>query len=344
MFVLSELDININENTGKEQNIKNEISAKEKVEQSQGTYIKREKRDVILKKLGTCYIRIKKPEKASFPVEVEDCYQQGRVRLYMYQMLGENIAFEDLQLVYTGKNRKRIFAQFKKETSISYESESNNKNTAILSFPVDKIYGYCLYEDEHYIYIACKKPNEVYDKIIVLDAGHGGKDTGTDALSGNWSEAEYNLDFVKKIEEQWSEEDAKLYLTRWDDTKISLKKRVEFANRLSADYFVSIHCNSSDETGGNGLEALYKTNQYKTSSKQMAKLCLEQLSFTTGMPNRGALNGQSIYIIRNAKMPTVLLEMGFLTDKGDLAYLKKEDNRTKMAEAVCSAIRKGMKQ
>ena len=43
-------------------------------------------------------------------------------------------------------------------------------------------------------------------------------------------------------------------------------------------------------------------------------------------------------------MPTVLLEMGFLTDKADLAYLKKEENRTKMAEAVCSAIRKGMKQ
>lgn len=342
MFVISEFGIN--KNAGEEQNIKKEISAKEKVEQSQGAYLKCEKREEILKKLGDCYIRIQKPQNVSFPVELEDCYQQGRVRLYMYQMLGENISFEDLQLVYTGENSKKVLAQFKKETSISYELESNNKNTAILSFSVDKIYGYCLYEDEQYIYIACKKPSEVYDKIIVLDAGHGGKDTGTDALSGNWSEADYNLDFVKKIEQQWSEDDAKLYLTRWDDTKVSLKKRVEFANALSADYFVSIHCNSSDETGGYGLEALYKTNQYKTSSKQMARTCLEQLSFTTGMPNRGALNGQSIYIIRNAKMPTVLLEMGFLTDKGDLAYLKKEENRTKMAEAVCSAIRKGMKQ
>lgn len=343
MFVVSTFHLDITgsrlEETGAYDNT---VSAKEKWKQEEGSYLQCEKRVDILKKVGKYYIQIRKPQNTNYSVRLEDCYQEKRVRLYLYGVQKQSLSFDDLEVVCQGKNKKKIYECFQTGTSISYEEQSEKKSTAILSFQVDKIYGYCLYEDSKYIYLACKNPKEVYNKIIVLDAGHGGKDTGTDAVTGNWPESYYNLDFVKKIEEQWSEKDGKVYITRWNDKRCSLQSRVRFANSVSADYFISIHCNSSDEAGGSGLEALYKSNQYKEESKQMAQICLEELTKATGMTNRGALNGQEIFIIRKAKMPTVLLEMGFLTSREDVIYLQSEDNRVKMAKTVCNAIRKGM--
>ena len=74
----------------------------------------------------------------------------------------------------------------------------------------------------------------------------------------------------------------------------------------------------------------------------MATLCMEKLEKETGFVNRGLVNGQSIYIVRKAQMPMILLEMGFLSDEDDLTYMKKETNRDKMAKAVCKALEEGM--
>lgn len=176
-------------------------------------------------------------------------------------------------------------------------------------------------------------------RIVVLDAGHGGKDTGTETLFGAWYEKDYNLDFVKRIKELWTDEDGMLYLTRWDDSTVSLSQRVEFANKMKADAFISIHCNSTDESSGTGLEMLYKTDSYKTESKHLAKLFQSRLAKLTGFENRDLIDGNSIYIIRKSNMPTVLLEMGFMTDRRDLTYLSKEKNREEMSKVVYQVIK-----
>ena len=211
-----------------------------------------------------------------------------------------------------------------------------------IKLDMQNIYAFEWYQEDEYLYIACKRPKDVYKNIVVLDAGHGGSDTGSYGISGDWVEKDYNLDFVAKVQEQFSKKNTKLYLTRSKDVHLSLNERVILANQVEADLFVSIHCNSTDEYEGSGLEALYKSDTYKNESQRIAMDCLERLESVTGLHNRGALDGQSIYIIRNANMPTVLFEMGFLSDENDIAYLKKEENREKMAECIVTSIKKGL--
>lgn len=299
----------------------------------------------IMEQIGDRYIKIAKHQADLLPVNLKDLYQTKQVKLTIYHLKKESISSDDIYKVEEGKELSegdRDLKKLRENTNITFLEDSGKNYSAEILFPMDDIYGYRIYEDEQFIYIDCCEPKEVYDSILVLDAGHGGKDTGTPAISGTWEEKDYNLDFVQKIEENWDMENCKLYLTRWEDSQISLSSRVDFANKVEADWFVSIHCNGTDEFEGTGLEALYKTNAYKKQSKEMAQLCMKELKKETGFVNRGLLDGQNIYIVRNAQMPMILLEMGFLSDEDNLSYMKKETNRDKMAKAVCRALKEGM--
>lgn len=302
-------------------------------------------REDIMEQIGDKYIKIAKHQGDLLPMNLKDLYQTRQVKLTIYHLQKENISSKDIYRVENGEEESEgdsALKEFRKNTTISFMQDSAGKYTAEILLPMDNVYGYRIYEDEQFIYIECCRPKEVYDRILVVDAGHGGKDTGTPAISGTWEEKDYNLDFVQKIEENWDMENCKVYLTRWDDSQISLSSRVDFANKVEADWFVSVHCNGTDEYEGTGLEALYKTNAYKKQSREMAQLCMEELEKETGFSNRGLLDGQKIYIVRNANMPMILLEMGFLSDMENLSFMKKEANRDKMAKAVCKALREGM--
>lgn len=299
----------------------------------------------IMEQIGEKYIKIAKHQGDLLPVNLKDLYQTRQVKLTIYHLMKESISSEDIYKVVDGREQEEgdsALKELRENTNITFFEDSGKWYSAEILLPMDDIYGYRIYEDEQFIYIECCRPKEVYDYILVVDAGHGGKDTGTPPISGIWEEKDYNLDFVQKIEENWDMENSKLYLTRWEDSQISLSSRVAFANKVEADWFVSVHCNGTDEYEGTGLEALYKTNAFKKQSKEMAQLCMEELEKETGFFNRGLLDGQSIYIVREAKMPMILLEMGFLSDRENLSYMKKEANRDKMAKAVCKALKEGM--
>lgn len=335
---------------GEEKNVKlsvkDEIEDEGKMEQEDVLYTNSlGSREDIMKQIGDRYIKIAKHQGDLLPVSLKDLYQTSQIKLTIYHLQNESISVNDIYKVKEGKKLAQgdsSLIKLRENTSITFYEDSGNNYSAEILLPMDDIYGYRIYEDEQFIYIDCCEPKEVYDYILVVDAGHGGKDTGTPPLSGTWEEKDYNLDFVKKIEENWDMENCKLYLTRWKDEQVSLNSRVDFANKVKADWFVSIHCNGTDEYAGTGLEALYKTNGYKKQSQEMAKTCMKELEKVTGFANRGLLDGQNIYIVREAKMPMVLLEMGFLSDKDNLSYMKKETNRDKMAKAVCKALKEGM--
>lgn len=302
--------------------------------------------------LGTSYIKIKKQAVQKVWGQLEHEYLQKKVSVLLYGESWEKLEKSDMTIFWKKQNSvigttKEIPIKLNnyrywqdtenEEIRISKEKETIHSGI-LLEFNADKIFSYQLLQDEDYVYITFRNPKAVYDKIVVVDAGHGGKDTGTYAKSGNWDEKDFNLDFVKKIQESWNHDDIKLYFSRLEDTEVALAKRVKLANDLQADLFVSLHCNSSDENSGSGMEALYKNNFYLEESKTFAKKCMKALEECTGLTNRGLLKGNRIYIIRNAKVPTVLLELGFLSDIGDLRFLSMEDNRQKIAETICQVI------
>lgn len=102
----------------------------------------------------------------------------------------------------------------------------------------------------------------------------------------------------------------------------SLQARVNAANSWPADFFISLHCNSSQITTASGSEAFV----YRSGSPAytMATRILEGLHNMTGLPNRGVTVTTHLYVLRNTSMPAVLVEMGYLTNPGDARLLSTD--------------------
>ncbi len=175
--------------------------------------------------------------------------------------------------------------------------------------------------------------------IVCLDAGHGGKDVGAVAENGNRQEKEDNLKLVLKIKEYLEKQGIKVILTRKDDTYVTLNKRCQIANFGKADIFVSMHRNSAKS--GNGVE-IWRSQKEGEVSEKLAKDILENLEKVGIQNNRGVKEGMSeesntdYFVNRNTKMPSCLVELGFITNEKDNQLLDEKLNQ--YAEAIAKGI------
>jgi len=212
---------------------------------------------------------------------------------------------------------------------------------------------------------------------IVIDAGHGGHDTGTIGPSG-LMEKELCLDLAlrlgKTIQEKmpWVE----VHFTREDDTFIPLENRTALANQLKADMFVSIHANSSRDRGARGIETYYLSfstsdeamevaarenawsqssihelqdlikqiarNEKVEESRELAQQVQEALSgrmqrYSRYVKNRGVKKAPFVVLI-GANMPSVLTEISFLSNPSDEAALKKPEHRNRVVEGIFKGV------
>ncbi|MBQ2725151.1 MAG: N-acetylmuramoyl-L-alanine amidase [Clostridia bacterium] len=95
----------------------------------------------------------------------------------------------------------------------------------------------------------------------------------------------------------------------------SLAARVNDANSWGADYFLSLHTNASVIESASGSEAFVFRRD--SDAEILAENILEQLNFATGLPNRGVIVRPGLYVLRKTRMPSTLLELGFITNPGD---------------------------
>lgn len=171
-------------------------------------------------------------------------------------------------------------------------------------------------------------------KLVVLDAGHGAKDSGAVGVTGKY-EKNFNLAIVLKAAELLKKENnIDVVLTRSDDTFLELKERAAMANNLNADLFISVHANSSSSSAASGTETYYQ----RESSKALANVMHKYLMQATGLSNRGVRYG-NFHVIRETKMPAVLLEVGYLSNKGDESLLFSESLQNKVAAGIVSGIK-----
>lgn len=179
--------------------------------------------------------------------------------------------------------------------------------------------------------------------VIVIDPGHGiGSDVGS---SGNgFQEDDITLNVGLKTGEILTSKGVKVIYTRTTDERKttpltvteSLQRRCDTSNNVNADYMISIHTNAFDDSSAEGTETLYYTGSEK--GEKMAEAIQKSLSSTLGTYNRGLKDGSWLYIAKHTVAPTVLTELGFLTNKNDAGILGTDEGRSKAAQAIASAI------
>jgi N-acetylmuramoyl-L-alanine amidase len=211
---------------------------------------------------------------------------------------------------------------------------------------------------------------------VVIDAGHGGKDTGTIGPNG-LLEKDLVLDVALRLGRLISQKlGAEVIYTRSDDTFIPLGERTAIANRAKADLFISVHANSSPDRSATGVETYYfnlhgdkratdvamrenATDENAISdlndllkkavlqtkleeSKEFAQrvqdsLAVNSIRMNSNAHDRGVRKAPFVVLI-GATMPSILAEIGFVSNPHDERLLKRSDQRERIAEALLKGV------
>lgn len=180
-------------------------------------------------------------------------------------------------------------------------------------------------------------------RTIVIDAGHGGNDSG--AVYGSLYEKVLTFDIATRIASVLSNTyDYNVKLTRKDDTYLSLAERVDLSKSYKADAFVSVHINSSVASSASGHEVLvpttesYTTNPYVAASRQFGSIINKELAARIPTIQNRGVKYQNVYVVGKNVTPSTLVEYGFLSNSNDRSHLTSTTYRQRMAEATASGV------
>lgn len=196
------------------------------------------------------------------------------------------------------------------------------------------------------ISISLKKNENIRpeDRLVVVDPGHGGKDPG--AISSNGTkEKDVVLAISQKLNKGLKAKGYNTLMIRDGDFFIDKYERAKIANINEADMFISIHANAFKENPEvSGIEILYcPTNSNNTDQRnnyELAKIISEELINSLGAKDRGLVKAPNTVVIRDTKMPAILIETGFLTNPEEEELIQDEDYQNKMVEAIIIGIEK----
>lgn len=185
-------------------------------------------------------------------------------------------------------------------------------------------------------------------RLIVIDPGHGGEDFGTHSLSKPRYEEKYlNMTTSLMLRDILHEMGYETVLTRTDDTFIPLSERAIFANMRSPLLFVSVHYNSAPSKEAKGIEVYYYQSEADLKrtekSKRLASFVLDKVIAGTQAKSRGVKHG-NFAVIRETRMPAILIEGGFLTNYDEMQKIKNPDYLKALAFGIAQGIDRYVKE
>lgn len=278
-------------------------------------------------------------------------------------------AIAQIRVAQHSKDTVRVVAEVEGKEHFSMKQLIHTQKTP-------KIPGELLKSEEP---VAAAEPVEKKPFKIVLDPGHGGDDPGAIGKRG-LQEKEVTLAVSKQIKKYIEKNmpGVSVLLTRDYDKTLSLPSRTEFANKVQADLFVSIHVNASPNRDTQGVETYYlnithdryalrlaaRENAMSESETSNLEYILADLAMKSSVSDSvrlGRLVQDSLcgsllerwddiknlglkqamfYVLMGAKMPAILVETSFISNKTDEKRLKKEDYRQALAEGIVRGIQR----
>lgn len=185
-------------------------------------------------------------------------------------------------------------------------------------------------------------------QIILLDPGHGGADGGAGDKDALEKDIALNISF--KLKDYLQQQGALVMMTREEDKDLAakgtkglsrrktedLKKRLEIINESEANFYVSIHLNSIPSPQWSGAQTFYATQL--SENERAAKFIQDELRINLENTTRRAKPINHVYILKYAKKPGVLVEVGFLSNPTERANLKKDEYQEKLAASIYKGI------
>ena len=227
---------------------------------------------------------------------------------------------------YKTAMKDKITKSIKADTLVWFTEGKEDYNLFINDVKNNKI-------DNNKVNFQSKKPAQ---KVIVIDAGHGGKDPG--AKIDEELESKIVESIAKKIKALNGSEDLKIILLREDDSFVSLNDRVNKINQINPDLLISLHLNASKNPNEKGVNAFISSqNGFYDKSLEKANQLIEEIS--NNILTKGGVKDANLYIIKNSKCPAVLLEVGFLSNPNDKAYITSESGKDEIAKNILKLLR-----
>ncbi len=173
-------------------------------------------------------------------------------------------------------------------------------------------------------------------KLVVIDAAHGGKDNG--AEFGDFSEKDIVLNISKRIFKLSNSSDVKIVLIREGDEFTTLEQRVAKVNALKPDLLLSLHVNTSNDENQSGME-LYISKENKNFAQSAIDARGIYISASKNKLVSGVnINSKNIYLIKNSNCPGVVIELGYLSNEKDRAYITSDSGQQQIAEMIYSYL------
>lgn len=251
-----------------------------------------------------------------------------------------------IEIVLPGEQSKIPDGFHPNSTSILAAATKPEGQNTVLSLLLTRPMGAMLSQDGTKLHIQLLKPDvgdgKLPGKVIVVDPGHGGEDRG--AHVGTINEKDLTLAIGKLLAKKLTAEGATVILTRDSDVFVPLTTRAEIANNNHANFFISCHINatgdSRSETGGITFHHMGK------GVSRLLGICIQhEIAKVSQIPNMGVWSDARIYrqggfsVLRNTKMPGVLIEFGFINHPYDRKRMIQSDFQQAVASAVVNGIK-----
>ena len=244
-----------------------------------------------------------------------------------------------------GNIAKKVFLQEKKDTVQGkiYLQEEVNNNYKIYSLGKKGI-AIDIFNSVVNTPVASDVAlSNVKNKIITIDPGHGGSDSGAVGPNG-YTEKEGTFAISQKVASILNQSGAKVVMTRDSDVDVygpnasarnELQARVDVGNNANSDIFVSIHCNAFVNPAANGTQTFYYGSSYQ--GQRLAQSIQEKMIEANGLRDRG-ISSCNFYVVKHSYMPAVLIETAFITNYDEEALLSDDEWQTTMAKAIAEGI------
>lgn len=283
----------------------------------------------------------------SFEFSGQEYYTKNKKHYHINAFTADKIQFT---FYHTTKAEGVVDVSGSTVVSNAYWTVDTANKTASLTLPLrtpGQYYGYAMRrEEDGTLSLTIKrKPTGISGARVMLDPGHGGKDSGALGFGGAIYESQVNFALAVAAKQALERRGATVLFTRTDDVYLSLEERKQIARTANPDVFVSIHCNAAENKSRFGTSAYY----FRPLSQPLASLVYQNLlsvyqnDFYAGDAARRAKAGEGanfhpFSVTRLEECPSILIETGYVTNDNECTLLLSAANRDKLGEAIAAGI------